>query len=305
MDDLTGLWTRRKLLAEGYCDSDLRRWLAGRRADRPRRGTYLSLPDDRMDAPESRHALAVRAAMGELPAGAVVSHVSAAVLYGLPIWGIPLRTLHVSRNRAGGGRARRGVHLHTAPWAADETVEIDGIPVTAAARTIVDLARSVPFEQAVALADAALYRKLTTPAELAAAVTRAARRPGNAAARRVVAFADGRSESVGESRSRVAFRRLGLPPPELQVEVRGASGRQLGRVDFWWAEYRTVGEFDGKVKYGRLLRPGQQPGDVVFEEKVREDDIRDTDRNVARWIWRELPGFESVAARLRRAFARS
>ena len=34
------------------------------------------------------------------------------------------------------------------------------------------------------------------------------------------------------------------------------------------------GEFDGRVKYGRLLKPGQDPGEVVFAEKRREDLIR-------------------------------
>ncbi len=36
-----------------------------------------------------------------------------------------------------------------------------------------------------------------------------------------------------------------------------------------------MGEFDGRIKYGRLLRPGQEAGDAVFEEKRREDAIRD------------------------------
>ena len=112
----------------------------------------------------------------------------------------------------------------------------------------------------------------------------------------MIEFADGRSESVGETRSRVALWRAGLPTPLLQWEI-GAD-----RVDFGWLMRRTVGEFDGKVKYGRLLRPGQSPGDVVFEEKVREDRLRATGLTVVRWIWRELDDFASVAKRIQRAF---
>lgn len=56
-----------------------------------------------------------------------------------------------------------------------------------------------------------------------------------------------------------------------------------------WEETRVVGEFDGRDKY---LKPeylrGRTPSDVVFEEKVREDRIRATDRNVVRWVWDEL-----------------
>jgi hypothetical protein len=76
-------------------------------------------------------------------------------------------------------------------------------------------------------------------------------------------------------------------------------------VDFGWPGLRTVGEFDGRVKYVRLLRPGQDPGDVVFEEKRREDDLRDAGLQVVRWGWDDLGDFDLVAARLRRAFRRA
>ncbi len=103
--------------------------------------------------------------------------------------------------------------------------------------------------------------------------------------------------SPGESRSRVAMARLGLPPPVLQWEVR-RGGVLLGEVDFAWPELGKVGEFDGFVKYGRLLRPGQVPADVVFAEKVREDAIRAEDLGMTRWIWSEIDDFTAVAKRL-------
>jgi hypothetical protein len=95
-------------------------------------------------------------------------------------------------------------------------------------------------------------------------------------------FSDGGSESVGESRSRVALDRAGLPPPVLQWKVTDRDGELIGRTDFGWPQLRTVGEFDGRVKYGRLLRPGQQPGDAVFAEKLREDRLRDQGLSVVR-----------------------
>ncbi|MDT7681251.1 MAG: hypothetical protein QOG57_1561, partial [Pseudonocardiales bacterium] len=63
-------------------------------------------------------------------------------------------------------------------------------------------------------------------------------------------------------------------------------------------------EFDGRIKYGRLLRPGQAPGDAVFEEKRREDALRDHGLRVVRWCWDDLDTFAAVADRLRRAFRR-
>ena len=137
--------------------------------------------------------------------------VSSAVLYGLPVWRLGLDRVHVTRPRRNGGRARRAVHVLATPLRPDEIGTVAGVPVTCPARIVVDLARTAPFAAAVAGADAALHLELVTSDELAAAVLRAGRWPGVPAARRVLEFVDGRSESVGESRSRVAIQRAGLP----------------------------------------------------------------------------------------------
>ena len=79
----------------------------------------------------------------------------------------------------------------------------------------------------------------------------------------------------------------------------------MGSTDFAWQADRLVGEFDGQIKYGRLLPPGQEPGDAVFAEKRREDAIRDEDWGVIRWVWAELQRPDRLAARVRRARERS
>ncbi len=194
------------------------------------------------------------------------------------------------------------MHVHAAPLRPEEIVVVDGVPVTAPARTVVDTARGAPFTVAVVIADAALEAGLVDRPALARAVEHAHRRPGVGQARRVVAFADRGGHSVGESRSRVLLARAGLPPPVLQWPVTDGVGRHLGTTDFAWPDLRTLGEFDGLVKYGRLLRPGQSPGDAVVAEKYREDRLRDEGFRVVRWIWRELDDVDVIAARLRRAF---
>jgi hypothetical protein len=97
--------------------------------------------------------------------------------------------------------------------------------------------------------------------------------------------------------------RAGLPAPELQVEVTAADGRALGRSDFGWHRGQLLGEFDGRLKYGRLLKPGETPGDAVFDEKAREDALRDGGSRVVRWTWAELAEPTIVVERIRRAIA--
>ena len=47
--------------------------------------------------------------------------------------------------------------------------------------------------------------------------------------------------------------------------------RLVGRCDFGWPKVKVLGEFDGKKKYGELLRrPGQTAEDVLIDEKRRE-----------------------------------
>ena len=296
---------RPRLLAAGYSDDELRRMRSQRRLVAVRPGAYVLGDDERLRNPETRHALAVHAAVPHLGPGAVVSHMSAAVLHGMPLWGAPLDRVHVTRPRRSGARRSRHLHVHAAALDADEVVAVDGIAVTSVARTVADLARSLAFEAALVPADGALFLRLADPAALVEAVGRSSSRPGNTAARRVVAFADGGAQSPGESRSRVAMMRAGLPAPILQRHVLSRVGQWIGKVDFDWPGLATVGEFDGEVKYGRLLRPGQEPGEVVFAEKLREDAIRDQGLRVVRWVWADLTDFGAVAARLRHAFGRS
>jgi hypothetical protein len=293
------LHRRARLLAAGFSDYELRRGVRDQDLSRVRRGTYTEGPG--VTDMLAQHRLAVRAAVPELAGGAVLSHGSAAVLHGLPTWAVPLSRVQVTRERTYGGRREHLLHVRVAQLDPHEVEHIDGIAVTTVARTVVDLARALPFEPAVAVGDGALAGRLTDLDELADALRRSARRPWCARARRALAFLDGRAESVGESRSRVALARMDLPTPELQWEVRDAGGDLVGRTDFGWPGRGVVGEFDGRAKYGRLLRPGEQPADAVYAEKLREDALRAQGLVVVRWTWQDLNSFDTVASRIHRA----
>ncbi len=282
---------------------DIERLLQAEQLERVRRGAYaVPLPADA--AKEDRHRRLIAATIPQLDPAAVLSHSSAAILHDLPVWRPGLQQVHVTRSRSTGGQRRRLVHLHVAPLTAGDTELIDGFAVTTAARTVLDLARSLPFRHAVAVADRALAAGLS-PDLLDMGLASMVRWPGVRRARRTCGFADHRSESVGESVSRVDFAQVGLPTPTPQYEVLDEFGRLLARCDLGWEEHGTVGEFDGKVKYGRLLRPGQRVEEVVYAEKLREDALRDHGWQVVRWTWDDLRYPALVRDRILRAFARA
>lgn len=219
---------------------------------------------------------------------AVASHCSAVVIYGGPTWALPLDRVHMTRDRINGGRKSKQLVVHSSRIEPDEITIVNGIRVTTPARTVIDIARSESFEQSVVIADAFLRQGLTTTDELRSHLLRARYRPGCRKAAQVVAFADGRSESVGESRSRVALYRGGLPTAELQARVFTDDEICVGRVDFLFADLGVVGEFEGKVEYQSELRGASMPEQVVAAEKIREDRLRALGWMVVRWTWNNL-----------------
>ena len=197
LDDISDLVFRPALQAAGITDDELRRLRAQRRLTVVRRGAYVPSADPRLADAVARHALTVRAATRTMSPHAVVSHVSAAALHRLVLWDVDLDRVHITRNRRSGGRRTTVLHVHTAGLDVDEVVDVDGVAVTSVPRTLADLARTLPFEQALVVADAALHGHRSTPAAFAEAVARAAGREGSPPARRVVAAADPRDAAPG------------------------------------------------------------------------------------------------------------
>lgn len=292
-------------LSAGGTDDELAR-LRRRGIIQPlQRGAYV--PAQAMSALDQRqsHRLKIQATVAGLRIPAVISHTSAAVLHGIPLWPMHLGPVQITRNPPSSSDRSTRLRVQVARLGDDEICQIDGMAVTTVTRTLLDLGRSRSLESAIVAADFALYEGLTTAAALAAAARDMSGVPGSLQASRMVAFADGASQSVGESRSRVAIARLGLMTPTLQLEVLDASGGLIGVCDFGWRDDHVVGEFDGKVKYGRLLKPGQSAGEVVWAEKRREDAIRDAGWEVVRWVWDELARPGVIAQRISRACERA
>jgi hypothetical protein len=298
---------RRDLGSQGITDDEIRVMVRAGSLQRLRRGAYVTPPDSepgtRALEIQRRHRQLLAASVRQLSDQFVVSHMSAALLHGLPVWNDELGRLSLIRGLSGGGKTRADVLVRGLRLAPDEVVRLDDYRVTTVARTVLDLACSLSLERSVAVGDAALRRGLD-PRAIADLVERARGRTGIGKARLAVELFDPRSESPGESTSRVIFHVRGLPTPELQYEVRSINGSLVGRSDVAWPELRTLGEFDGRTKYGELLQPGQTAGDVVFAEKVREDALRALGWQVVRWTWADLRSPDELIRRIERAFDR-
>jgi Transcriptional regulator, AbiEi antitoxin/Protein of unknown function (DUF559) len=242
-------------------------------------------------------ALRVTSVLAVAGAGVVGSHHSAAAIHGLDLLGrLPFGTTVTHPPGTGSGTGRPGVRVHVAALPPEHVTVSGGVPVTSVARTVVDLARTSSFRVGVVVADSALRGQLTTKAELRSVLTACARWPGIRRANLVIEFSDGLAESVLESISRVAFRDQGLPAPELQAWVGGDKG-VIGRADFLWRRYATVGEADGAVKYA-------SPGRAVSQLR-RDASLRAAGFEVVHFTWDEIvrvPG--QVAASIRAAFRR-
>jgi hypothetical protein len=251
--------------------------------------------------PARLHALLAATAIAATKSEWVASHHSAAVIHGLDLLGRPpAKIIAVTTANRGSGnwRTYQGVRVHAAKIPPGQVTSRFGVPCTSVARTVVDLARSSPFIQGVVVADSALHAGTTTRRKLDEVLAQCARWPGIRDARRVVEFSDGRSESVLESAARVIFHEHGLAPPDLQAWVGSQDDPRIGRVDFLWAEHRTIAEADGMGKY--------KDQEVAVRQLRRDTRLRDAGFEVVHFTWAEIfyeP--ERVIARILAAFERA
>lgn len=247
----------------------------------------------------------VRGSMLVAPRGSVVSHRSAALLWGmssLAEW--PDRVTHTVRPGLS-GQSTRWVQRHT--HALDAVVHLDGMPTTTAARTIADVARLPDRVQAFGLAATGLHvpwrgRPLATLAEVRAELERLGSARGVRAARLVLERVGTGCASPAEATSLLLMLDEGFVRPEQQVEFTDERGVMV--VDCWWPEVGLVGECDGLRKYLRGDRgDGVAASSAVVAEKLREDRLRALGLRVVRWTTETLRDARAFAALLATAGA--
>jgi very-short-patch-repair endonuclease len=222
---------------------------------------------------------------------ALISHRSAAAIWGL----IPEPPTEVQLTIVGRDcRSRAGLRL-------SRTQNLDprdfrwraGLPVTAPARTLIDLsADATQPELEHSLAEARIL-KLVSRRELLAALARAPRRAGAGRLRALLeAEGDqGFTRSAAERRLLELITRAQLPRPEVNVRLCGYE------VDALWREAKLVVEIDGHAFHGHR---------AAFERDRKRDQIlAAAGYRVVRVTWRQLVQEPlAVAVRLAQALAR-
>lgn len=227
---------------------------------------------------------------------AVISHASAASLWGFPHPGFgdwPSEGVHLTRV-SGARRSREGVTHHLGALPASQVVrDAGGCRVTTAARTAVDLADGQELPEALVLLDwaarlacegfvtQARRRDYRNPQHVAAArdlLTDAARTVRSRRLEPVIALVEPSRESAIESLSAGYFELAGLPRPLCQEPVRTSYGTLY--PDFLWPEHRLIGEADGAGKYDER--------NAVVREREREELLRRLGYRVVRWLGKEI-----------------
>jgi hypothetical protein len=297
-----GVFTVADARRAGHRPDEIRTAVVSGRWHRLRRGVYADASrwaaaavDDR-----ERHLLSAAAALAVLGHGPVLSHSTAARFHRflLPRQADEtVRLTHADQWRNG-----RDYRVAAADLPAEDIDRTGLLPVTRSARTLVDCCREWSLADAVVSIDAAIQRKQVRRAQLTAAVLRQRHWLGIGEAARALHVANGRAESPLETRGRLAFLDAGLPLPELQVELHGPRGF-IGRVDAWFDDPGIAVEFDGLVKYTDPYR-GRTPAQVLWDEKRREDLIRDLDVPVVRVVQEDLPRLGRPTERIRELLAR-
>jgi hypothetical protein len=282
-----GIFSRAEALDCGETDRTLAAGVRDGVLVRLRRGFYA--PAEIYAAANNasaKHVLYARAALAGQGGRVALTGASAAALHGFDIYDTSLDVVHLMRLDNGSTRTEAGIVHHASRKDIEEEVGLyEGILASVPARAVWEVACRSSLEGGVVTADSALHQVPEIKGSLDELHDRFALFPGSVKGRTVLRLADGRSDTPGESVTRVQYYRYGIPIPDLQYDVFDERGVLIGTSDFYWDDFRHLGEFDGKIKYQKLLRLGETPSDCVFREKRREDAMRADRRGMSRFVW--------------------
>jgi very-short-patch-repair endonuclease len=274
-----GVVRRDQLEALGLGPDAIEKRLGRGRLHRVHRGVYSV--GHRLLTREGRYMAAVLAS-GE---GAVLSHVSAAVLWGILRKESP--HVHVTVPTRSGRKRRRGIVVHRAALEESEIVRVAGIPVTSPGRTIVDLADISSRRTVERAIDEAEYLRLDC-----SGLSPRPGRPGSGLLTSILSEHQAGStltRSELEELFLAMCKRHHLPSPDVNSFVEGYE------VDFAWRKRRLIVETDGHAAHGTHR---------AFErDRLRDADLTANGWRIIRLTHARLSREpEAVAAQLARLF---
>jgi len=303
--DPHGILLRRDAVARGLDDNWLARMVRSAGLIHVRHGAYADPAVWIPATPVERHDLRARAVMQQYDDRVALSHMSAVVRRGGPNWGLDLSNVHLTNLFGRGDRIQAGITHHRGVCRAGDVSRTDSHWITSPARNAMETAQLSGRDAAVAVLDWFLNNNLTSTDECSPLVDPLMREwPGSIDLGARLALARPKRASVGETRTGLFLHDWSYPEPDCQWRVDRPDGRIAGVVDFVLHRERLMIEFDGQIKYGRLLKPGQTIADVIQAERARERLLEDlTGYRMFRLVWSELERPAELDARLRNAIA--
>lgn len=211
-----------------------------------------------------------------------LSHVSAALLWGLPLTRPVQNRVEAVRRRRSRSYAKcivRQRHID------DEDVTVIGsMPVTTVARTLLDVALDYPLDVSVPMIDHALRSRLTNRDGLAALTSAVHDRRGAVRARTAFELAEPLHESPAESICGVRFHEHAIVGFEPQVTFRLPEDGNLARVDFLHRDAKVIVEVNGEIKY----IDGDAGALRAKRERHRDYELRSLGYQVYPLMWSDL-----------------
>ena len=191
-------------------------------------------------------------------------------------------------------RSRPAMQIHHGPLAADEVTAVNGIRVTTAPRTLLDLGAVVGQRELKRATDEAETLRLTDPLSLDDVVTRYPHRPGAGAMRKILAAARigaEKTRSELEDRFLAFLDDQGLPRPAVNVPL-PLTDRTI-EADCLWPSQRLIVELDGHASHATTS---------AFErDRARDRILQAAGWRVIRITWRQLHEEpDAIAADLKR-----
>ncbi|WP_426244580.1 type IV toxin-antitoxin system AbiEi family antitoxin domain-containing protein [Nocardioides sp. LHG3406-4] len=300
--DLQGVvFLRRELAAAGYSDAAIAANVRSGLWHRVRFGAYVAGDLWRSLSVADRHRVLCRAVLRTSHPTAVLSHVSSVIERGGPVWGVPLTHVHTTRADGRGGRRESGKAPHRGVLPPEHVEIVNGVPVTIAARSAVEVTTMTDVESALVSVNALLHDRAMTLEEFSGLAHDLRYWPRSLSTDLVLRLANPLVESAGESRVDYMCFTQHLPRPSAQVVITDEQGRAFARVDFAWPEFGVFLEFDGREKYARFRRAGETLEAFLMREKSREERIC----QLTGWVclrigWADLDNPSLIASRIRR-----